>query len=122
MTGPPTARLALLRTLHDRDPRFKALALSRNFGKEIAAAAGLTYVTGDAAVLMDADLQHPPELIKDFVARWHDGFDIVYGQRTGSRRRYAPASALGACVLRSLREAQRHAAARRCRGFPPAGP
>jgi polyisoprenyl-phosphate glycosyltransferase len=79
--GSTDGTLALLRTLHDRDPRFKALALSRNFGKEIAAAAGLTYVTGDAAVLMDADLQHPPELIKDFVARWHEGFDIVYGQR-----------------------------------------
>ena len=61
--------------------RFKAISLSRNFGKEIATAAGLTYATGDAAVMMDADLQHPPELIEEFVARWRDGFDIVYGQR-----------------------------------------
>jgi glycosyltransferase involved in cell wall biosynthesis len=79
--GSTDGTLALLKALHARDPRFKALVLSRNFGKEIAAAAGLTYVTGDAAVLMDADLQHPPELIKDFVARWHEGFDIVYGRR-----------------------------------------
>lgn len=73
--------LALLKTLNTQDPRFKGISLSRNFGKEIAAAAGLTYVTGDAAVLMDADLQHPPELIKEFVARWNEGFAIVYGQR-----------------------------------------
>ena len=79
--GSSDGTLALLRGLHARDRRFKALALSRNFGKEIAAAAGLRYVTGDAAVLMDADLQHPPEVIKEFVARWRDGFDIVYGQR-----------------------------------------
>ena len=79
--GSTDGTLELLRRLHAQDPRIKALALSRNFGKEIAAAAGLTYATGDAAVLMDANLQHPPELIKDFVARWNEGFDIVYGQR-----------------------------------------
>jgi glycosyltransferase involved in cell wall biosynthesis len=79
--GSTDRTLELLRTLHRQDARYKALSLSRNFGKEIAAAAGLAYVTGDAAVLIDADLQHPPELIRDFVARWRDGFDIVYGQR-----------------------------------------
>ena len=79
--GSTDGTLDLLRRLHVQEPRIKALALSRNFGKEIAAAAGLSYATGDAAVLMDADLQHPPELIKEFVARWNDGFDVVYGQR-----------------------------------------
>ncbi len=79
--GSTDGTLALLRTLNARDARFKAVALSRNFGKEIAAAAGLTYVTGDGAVMMDADLQHPPELIEEFVARWNEGFDIVYGRR-----------------------------------------
>ena len=63
------------------DRRIKAVSLSRNFGKEIATAAGLSYATGDAAVLMDADLQHPPELIEEFVERWREGYDIVYGQR-----------------------------------------
>ncbi len=66
--GSTDGTLTLLRTLNARDARFKAVALSRNFGKEIAAAAGLTYVTGDGAVMMDADLQHPPELIEEFVA------------------------------------------------------
>jgi glycosyltransferase involved in cell wall biosynthesis len=79
--GSTDATLAVLKAMHGRDRRIKAVSLSRNFGKEIAMAAGLRYVAGDAAVLMDADLQHPPELIRDFVARWRDGFDIVYGQR-----------------------------------------
>jgi glycosyltransferase involved in cell wall biosynthesis len=79
--GSTDRTLQLLKTAHGQDRRFKVLSLSRNFGKEIAAAAGLTYVTGDAAVLMDADLQHPPELIAEFVARWKEGFVVVYGQR-----------------------------------------
>ena len=79
--GSSDGTLARLRALNALDGRFKAISLSRNFGKEIATAAGLSYVTGDAAVLMDADLQHPPELIREFVAHWRAGFEIVYGQR-----------------------------------------
>lgn len=71
----------VLRRLHAGDARLKAISLSRNFGKEIAVAAGLKYASGDAVVLMDADLQHPPEVIPEFVAKWREGFDIVYGQR-----------------------------------------
>jgi polyisoprenyl-phosphate glycosyltransferase len=79
--GSSDGTMALLHQLNARDPRFKAVSLSRNFGKEIAAAAGLAYATGDAAVLMDADLQHPPELIADFVLHWRQGADMVYGRR-----------------------------------------
>ena len=79
--GSTDGTLARLRALNAQDGRLKAISLSRNFGKEIATAAGLSYVKGDAAVLMDADLQHPPELIRDFVAHWRAGFEIVYGQR-----------------------------------------
>jgi polyisoprenyl-phosphate glycosyltransferase len=71
----------LLRMLHQRDGRFKAVFLSRNFGKEIAVAAGLAYAAGDAVVILDADLQHPPEVIPHFIAQWRAGYDIVYGQR-----------------------------------------
>jgi polyisoprenyl-phosphate glycosyltransferase len=71
----------VLRALHARDPRLKSVFLSRNFGKEIAVAAGLSYAGGDAVILMDADLQHPPETIPLFIAQWRKGFDIVYGQR-----------------------------------------
>jgi polyisoprenyl-phosphate glycosyltransferase len=79
--GSTDGTLAKLRAFNARDRRLKAVSLSRNFGKEIAVAAGLSYAGGDAAVVMDGDLQHPPELIRDFVAHWRSGFDIVYGQR-----------------------------------------
>jgi glycosyltransferase involved in cell wall biosynthesis len=72
---------AFIRALNRRDGRFRLLSLSRNFGKEVAIAAGLRHAKGDAAVLMDADLQHPPEAIAEFVDRWRQGYDIVYGQR-----------------------------------------
>ena len=70
-----------LKSLHAQDQRIKAISLSRNFGKEIAIAAGLHYVTGDAAVLMDGDLQHPPHVLTQFVRHWRAGNNIVYAQR-----------------------------------------
>jgi glycosyltransferase involved in cell wall biosynthesis len=79
--GSTDETLVKLRDLNYRDRRFKSIALSRNFGKDIALAAGLRYADGDAAILMDADLQHPPEIIASFVARWHEGYQVVYGQR-----------------------------------------
>ncbi|HYN39704.1 MAG TPA: glycosyltransferase family 2 protein, partial [Rhodospirillales bacterium] len=63
------------------EPRLRIVRLSRNFGKEVALAAGLNYARGDAVVLIDADLQHPPELIEALLERWHAGFDMVYGIR-----------------------------------------
>ena len=64
-----------------REPRIKIVRFSRNFGKEVALAAGLAYARGRAVVLMDADLQHPPELIEAFVEHWRAGYDMVYGVR-----------------------------------------
>lgn len=66
---------------HARNPAVKVVALSRNFGKEIALTAGIDYSRGDAVVPIDADLQDPPELIGELVARWRDGFDVVYATR-----------------------------------------
>jgi glycosyltransferase involved in cell wall biosynthesis len=63
-------------------PGFRAIQLSRNFGKEAALTAGLHSAAGDAVVLMDADLQHPPALIAQMVARWRAGADVVYAQRS----------------------------------------
>lgn len=63
------------------DTRLRAVSFSRNFGKEIALAAGLDHAQGRAVVMIDADLQHPPETIATFVARWREGYDMVYGQR-----------------------------------------
>ena len=79
--GSLDATLDGLKALNARDRRIKAISLSRNFGKEIALAAGLRYAKGAAAILMDADLQHPPELLSQFVARWREGYQVVYGQR-----------------------------------------
>lgn len=80
--GSTDATLEVLRRRHELNPRIKAVALSRNFGKEIAVAAGLHHASGDAVVLMDSDLQHPPDVIPRFIAGWRQGYDVVYGQRT----------------------------------------
>ncbi len=64
------------------DPRVAIIDLSRNFGKEIAMTAGLDHARGDAVVVIDADLQDPPELIPELVRKWQEGFDVVYAQRT----------------------------------------
>jgi len=66
---------------HEQDNRIKAISLSRNFGKEIAIAAGLDYCDAQAVVIMDADLQHPPHMIETFVSYWRQGYKNVYGQR-----------------------------------------
>jgi len=63
------------------DPRVRVLKLSRNFGHQIAITAGIDYARGDCVVVIDADLQDPPEVIAQMVARWRDGFDVVYGVR-----------------------------------------
>jgi len=64
------------------DPRVKALVLSRNFGHQAAVSAGLANADGDATVVMDADLQDPPEAVIQMVESWLDGADVVYGIRT----------------------------------------
>ena len=68
--------------LHKSDERIGLIGFSRNFGKEIAIAAGLQRASGDAVIIMDADLQHPPELIEDFIKLWRVGYAMVFGQRT----------------------------------------
>jgi dolichol-phosphate mannosyltransferase len=73
----------VLRAMRDLDDRVTALRFPRNFGSHVAIAAGIDYAKGDAAVIMAADLQDPPALIKDFVARWRDGYDVVWGARSG---------------------------------------
>ena len=72
-----------LRALRGQDDRVQALRFPRNFGSHVAIAAGIDYCRGDAAVVMAADLQDPPALIRDFVDRWRSGYDVVWGARTG---------------------------------------
>lgn len=70
-----------IKKLHDLDPRFRYIRLSRNFGKENALLAGFDRVTGDAMVIMDADLQHPVCTIPEMISQWEKGFEDVYGHR-----------------------------------------
>jgi glycosyltransferase involved in cell wall biosynthesis len=71
----------LILALRERDPRVKMLRFSRRFGQPMATLAGLEAASGEAVVVIDCDLQDPPELIPDLVARWREGFDVVYAQR-----------------------------------------
>ena len=73
--------LAILRQIALIDSRVRIIVLSRNFGHEMATSAGLHYATGKAAIVIDADLQDPPELIHEFVTKWKEGYNVVYGVR-----------------------------------------
>jgi glycosyltransferase involved in cell wall biosynthesis len=74
--------LALMHQLRENDPHLTVVDLSRNFGKEIALTAGLDHTHGDIIVILDADLQDPPELIPQMLEGWYEGYDVVYGVRT----------------------------------------
>ena len=80
--GSSDRTLERIRALHLLDPRIKAVSLSRNFGKEAALSAGLDFAAGDAVIPIDVDLQDPPEVLGQMIAKWREGFDIVYGVRT----------------------------------------
>jgi polyisoprenyl-phosphate glycosyltransferase len=79
--GSTDGTLASLKAIHSEDRRFILISFSRNFGKEAAIAAGLRYAEGDAVILMDADLQHPPSTIPAFINAWRGGYKVVFGQR-----------------------------------------
>jgi polyisoprenyl-phosphate glycosyltransferase len=79
--GSTDTSLAILRQIATTDPRVRIVVLSRNFGHETATTAGLHHATGKAAIVIDADLQDPPELIHEFVAKWKEGYHVVYGVR-----------------------------------------
>lgn len=135
--GSTDASPAIVMERRQLDPRIHIVRLSRNFGKEAAMLAGLDSVTGDCAVIMDADLQHPPEVIPQMVERWRAGADDIVGHRLSrggesrlryllTRLYYSLASHLGASAgdlssgdfrlmsrsmidaLRSIREADRY--------------
>jgi dolichol-phosphate mannosyltransferase len=75
----------LMVAVRETDPRFKLLRLSRNFGHQIAVTAGLDSASGNAVIVMDADLQDPPEVALDLAARWREGYDVVYAVREERR-------------------------------------
>ena len=79
--GSKDGTLAKMQELHEKDSAVSYLSLSRNFGKENAMLAGLDYAEGDAVILIDADLQDPPELIPQMLEEWEKGYDDVYARR-----------------------------------------
>jgi polyisoprenyl-phosphate glycosyltransferase len=80
--GSSDGSLKVLEQLAEQDPRVSYINLSRNFGKESAMSAGIDHVDADAVIIIDADLQDPPELIPQMLELWRQGYDTVYGQRT----------------------------------------
>ncbi|MBI1391127.1 MAG: glycosyltransferase [Alphaproteobacteria bacterium] len=79
--GSRDATLSVMRALRAAHGRIAIVDLSRNFGKEVATTAGLDHAKGDAAVVMDADLQDPPKIIGELIAGWREGYDVVYAKR-----------------------------------------
>lgn len=80
--GSSDQSLGLLQALAAGEPRYRILSLSRNFGHQIAVTAGLDHAAGEAVVVMDADLQDPPQIVVDMLAKWREGYDVVYGVRS----------------------------------------
>jgi dolichol-phosphate mannosyltransferase len=99
----------LIRALRVRDPRVKMLRFSRRFGQPMATLAGMDAAAGDAVVVIDCDLQDPPELIADLVARWREGYDVVYAQRRTRAGETLPkriVSALGYRLIARIAEVE----------------
>lgn len=82
--GSTDASVQVVSELHAGDARVKLVSLSRNFGHQLALTAGMDHANGVAVIVMDADLQHPPELIARLIAGWRDGYDIVYTLRVAT--------------------------------------
>ncbi len=111
--GSRDATYTLMVALASSDDRVKVVQLSRNFGHQVALTAGIQHAAGDAVVVMDADLQHPPELIGEFVRLWREGYEIVYGvmqQRPEGWFKQASARSFYA-ILRRLTRVEMPAAA-----------
>ena len=79
--GSEDQTLPLLKAFHEKDAHWKALSLSRNFGHQTAISAGLFHASGEAVIILDADLQDPPEELHKFISKWEEGYDVVYGIR-----------------------------------------
>ena len=95
---------AVLRALREEDPaHVRVVAFSRNFGHAAAMTAGIDHAAGDTVITMDADLQDPPEVVPQLIARWREGFDVVYGVRTERKDETLFKKATAALFYRLLR-------------------
>ena len=93
----------LLRAMVRSEPRYRVFSFSRNFGHQAAITAGVDYARGDAVVVMDADLQDPPEVVSEMLSLWKQGYDVVYGVRRARRRESFFKRATAAGFYRLLR-------------------
>lgn len=84
--GSRDSSIAIMQQLRQTDKRVRYISLARNFGHQIAVTAGLQFAQGAAVVVLDADLQDPPELIPDLVSAWHQGYQVVYARRLSRQR------------------------------------
>jgi len=75
---PDSSTMVVLKKICQRDPRVLVIGFTRNFGHQIALTAGIDYARGEAVIMLDSDLQHPPDLIPDLIKAWKQGYDVVY--------------------------------------------
>lgn len=101
--GSKDRSLALLKELAASEPRYRVISFARNFGHQMAITAGLDRANGEAVVVMDADLQDPPEVVKQMVARWREGFDVVFAVRSRRHGETAFKKLTAAAYYRLLR-------------------
>lgn len=84
--GSTDESLEIIEELERSDPHVRLIAFSRNFGHQAAITAGMDHAKGQACIMLDADLQHPPELIPELVAKWRQGYDVVYTVRSATKK------------------------------------
>jgi glycosyltransferase involved in cell wall biosynthesis len=101
--GSQDRSLEFMKEFHKQDHRFKVIDFSRNFGHQVAISAGIDFAQGDAVILLDADLQDPPELLPQFLKKWEEGYQVVYAVRK-TRREHALKRASYAAFYRILQK------------------
>jgi polyisoprenyl-phosphate glycosyltransferase len=101
--GSKDRSLELLKELAKEEPRYRIFSFSRNFGHQLAITAGVDFARGEAVVVMDADLQDPPEVVSEMLERWREGYDVVYGVRKVRRKETIFKRATAAAFYRLLR-------------------
>ncbi|MEQ1617836.1 MAG: glycosyltransferase family 2 protein [Terricaulis sp.] len=105
--GSSDATIAIMNALRAEDSRVAIVDLSRNFGKEIAMTAGLDHARGDAVIVIDTDLQDPPELIPQLIEEWRNGYDVVYAKRTAREGESALKKTTAALFYRVIQRVSR---------------
>ena len=118
--GSTDETIVAIAAAHLRDPRVRAISLSRNFGKEAAISAGLEHARGQAVVPMDVDMQDPPEVLVEMIAKWREGYEMVFGVRRNRAQQLRLEAHDGWALLSRSQLDLEQQDSRECRGLPPA--